>query len=84
MEETRWEGQNFFEVVAPQEEEEEEEEEEEDLWCTFFWVFPRRLKYPEESTSYLQHGESLKTTKKIYVSTPHMALCSSQKQHYGS
>jgi hypothetical protein len=80
------------------------------IWCTFFWVFPRRLniksrrfgtlcrinlhrwvgvnihtyppvktepkecsetsafniqtpeKYPEESTSYLQHGESLKTT----------------------
>jgi len=28
MEETRWEGQNFSEVVAPQEEEEEEEEEE--------------------------------------------------------
>ena len=26
MEETRWEGQNFSEVVAPQEEEEEEEE----------------------------------------------------------
>ena len=25
MEETRWEGQNFSEVVAPQEEEEEEE-----------------------------------------------------------
>jgi len=29
MEETRWEGQNFSEVVVPQEEEEEEEEEEE-------------------------------------------------------
>jgi hypothetical protein len=29
MEETRWEGQNFTEVVAPQEEEEEEGEEEE-------------------------------------------------------
>jgi glutaredoxin len=29
MEETRWEGQNLSEVVAPQEEEEEEEEEEE-------------------------------------------------------
>ena len=28
MEDTRWEGQNFSEVVAPQEEEEEEEEEE--------------------------------------------------------
>ena len=28
MERIRWEGQNFFEVVAPQEEEEEEEEEE--------------------------------------------------------
>jgi hypothetical protein len=27
MKETRWEGQNFYEVVAPQEEEEEEEEE---------------------------------------------------------
>jgi len=26
VEETRWEGQNFSEVVAPQEEEEEEEE----------------------------------------------------------
>jgi hypothetical protein len=26
MEETRWEGQNFSEVVAPQEEEEEEED----------------------------------------------------------
>jgi hypothetical protein len=25
MEETRWEGQNFSEVIAPQEEEEEEE-----------------------------------------------------------
>ena len=30
MEETRWEGQNFSEVVAPQEEEEEEEEKEEE------------------------------------------------------
>jgi len=30
MEETRWEGQNFSEVVAPQDEDEEEEEEEEE------------------------------------------------------
>jgi NACalpha-BTF3-like transcription factor len=30
MEETRWEGQNFSEVLAPQEVEEEEEEEEEE------------------------------------------------------
>jgi len=33
MEETRWEDQNFSEVVAPQEEEEEEEEE-----CWHSWT----------------------------------------------
>jgi len=30
MEENRWEGQNFSEVVAPQEEEEEEQEEKQE------------------------------------------------------
>ena len=32
MEDTRWESQNFSEVVAPQKKEEEEEEEEEALY----------------------------------------------------
>jgi len=35
MEETRSEGQNFSEVVAPQEEEEEEEEEEDCLFHVY-------------------------------------------------
>ena len=48
MEDTRWEGQNFPEVVAPEEEEEEEEEEDEEVMlcgtfvtrtdCTFIVV----------------------------------------------
>jgi hypothetical protein len=46
MEETRWEGQNFSEVVAPQEEEEEQEQEEEEEYSslsnvglTYFNIF---------------------------------------------
>jgi hypothetical protein len=45
MEETRWEGQNFSEVVASQEEEEEEEEEAEEqedirilLLTDYIWI----------------------------------------------
>ena len=38
MEETRWEGQNFSEVVAPQEEEEEEEESGKDFMLTLYYV----------------------------------------------
>jgi hypothetical protein len=41
-EETRWEGQNFSEVVAPQEEEEEEEEDTTNTAVmnlhVFFWT----------------------------------------------
>jgi predicted GTPase len=37
MEETRWEGQNFSEVVAPQEEEEEKEEEDETERIFMIW-----------------------------------------------
>ena len=36
MEETRWEGQNFSEVVVPQE---EDEEEEEDKHITFLLLY---------------------------------------------
>jgi hypothetical protein len=40
MEDTRWEGQNFSEVVAPQEEEGGEEEEEEECACLIcIWLF---------------------------------------------
>ena len=40
MEETRWEGQNFSEVVAPQEEEEEEEYSSlSNVGLTYFNIF---------------------------------------------
>jgi hypothetical protein len=38
MEETRWEGKNFSEVVAPQKEEEDEEEEMILLRCISYIV----------------------------------------------
>jgi hypothetical protein len=38
VEETRWEGQNFTEVVAPEEEEEEEEEE-----VVLVWMYVNKL-----------------------------------------